>query len=228
MTATATDWLPALLQTSDPLFPTGAYAHSGGLEEMVRLGLVRDESSLEAYLKTHLLPVLQNLELPYLHFSYVAVKENNFDHLLALSREINAWKLPAEARSASLQVGSRRLESARRIFPHPAWEKTLALHLPPHHLTVYALQMALCGVPLEAALMGYAYQTLSGAGSAALKLIRIGQDGVQRTLAAALVDIGNVVTLALTVKRPDAGWFNPLLEIAAMRHAQADERLFIS
>ena len=44
-------WLPALLQTSDALFPTGAYAHSLGFEESVRLGIVRDEDSLRAFLK---------------------------------------------------------------------------------------------------------------------------------------------------------------------------------
>jgi urease accessory protein len=222
------EWLPALLQTSDPLFPTGAYAHSGALEEMARLGIVRDAPSLEIYLTGHLLPLLQNLELPWLHYSYAAVKDGNFAELLILSREINAWKLSEEARSASLQLGSRRFESGRRVFPHPAWEKTLVLQIPLHHLTVYALQMAVCDVPLEAALLGYAYQTLSGAGSAALKLIRIGQHGVQRVLTAALADIGTVVSRSMAVERADAGWFNPLLEIAAMRHAQANERLFIS
>ena len=41
-------WLPFLLQTADALFPTGAYAHSLGFEEIVRLDVVRDESSKDA------------------------------------------------------------------------------------------------------------------------------------------------------------------------------------
>ncbi len=222
------DWLPALLQTSDPLFPTGAYAHSAGLEEMAALGVVRDEKSLENYLVRHLVPLLQNLELPYLHFAYAAARESDLVALAGLSREIDAWKLAGEARSASLQLGSRRLESARRIFPHPIWPLFSAQEIAPHQLIVYALQMSACGVPLEAALLGYAYQTLSGAGSASLKLIRIGQEGVQRVLTTALVEIRDIIPLALAVRRADAGWFNPLLEIAAMRHAVANERLFIS
>jgi urease accessory protein UreF len=51
-------WLPQLLQTADPLFPTGAYAHSFGLEEMVRLGVVRDEAGLTSFMTDHLLPQL--------------------------------------------------------------------------------------------------------------------------------------------------------------------------
>ncbi len=57
------DWLPALLQNSDSLFPAGAYAHSSGLEEMVRLGVVTDEASLKKFLQEQVIPVLEHLEL---------------------------------------------------------------------------------------------------------------------------------------------------------------------
>ena len=40
-----------LLQTADALFPTGAFAHSLGFEESVRLGAVRDEASLGRFLR---------------------------------------------------------------------------------------------------------------------------------------------------------------------------------
>ena len=222
------DWLPALLQTGDPLFPTGAYAHSAGLEEMVRLGVVRDEATLEIYLVKQLLPLLQNLELPYLRFAHDAAREEDWATLAELSREIDAWKLAAEARSASRQLGSRRLEAARRVFPHPLWDKFAEREIAPHQLIVVGVQMSVCTVPMEAALLAHAYQTLAGAGGAALKLIRIGQEGVQRVLRAALTDIDGVIAQAQAVERADAGWFNPLLEIAAMRHAVAHERLFIS
>jgi len=63
---------------------------------------------------------------------------------------------------------------------------------------------------------------------AALKLIRIGQDGVQRTLRTAGAETARVTAASRTIAREDAGVFNPLLEIAAMRHERAEERLFIS
>ncbi|MBT3469576.1 MAG: hypothetical protein HN467_09665, partial [Opitutae bacterium] len=47
-------WLVPLLQTADPLFPTGSYAHSLGLEEIVQMGQVRDPESLGVYLKERL------------------------------------------------------------------------------------------------------------------------------------------------------------------------------
>jgi|GEM_PF-2728233 len=72
------------------------------------------------------------------------------------------------------------------------------------------------------------YQGLSGACTAALKLIRIGQDGCQRALTLALKELPNVVTRSLTIQRSEAGCFSPLSEIATMRHLLAEERLFMS
>jgi len=56
----------------------------------------------------------------------------------------------------------------------------------------------------------------------------LGQDGVQRTLRTACAETARVIAASRTVARGDAGTFNPLLEIAAMRHERAEERLFIS
>ncbi|MGH3957630.1 MAG: urease accessory protein UreF, partial [Mycobacterium sp.] len=41
----------ALLLLSDGRFPAGGYAHSGGLEESIRCGRVRDMVDLEAFLR---------------------------------------------------------------------------------------------------------------------------------------------------------------------------------
>ncbi|MGH9455741.1 MAG: urease accessory protein UreF, partial [Terriglobia bacterium] len=44
----------SLLQFADGLFPTGAYAHSFGLETCVQSGAVRDGAGVEAFLRTYL------------------------------------------------------------------------------------------------------------------------------------------------------------------------------
>ena len=44
------DWLGGLIQTTDTLFPSGGYAHSYGLEEMVALGKVQSKGDLEEFL----------------------------------------------------------------------------------------------------------------------------------------------------------------------------------
>jgi urease accessory protein len=225
---TPIDWLPALLQNSDSFFPTGAYAHSSGLEEMVRLGVVSNEASLNIFLQDQVIPALAHLELPYVRFAFVAGLSGELEVLEELSTAISAWKLCGEAREASLQIGQSRLQAARKAFPHPSLEKLAASAIPKHQVVVYGWQMAVTGVPLDAALTGYFYQALAGACSASLKLIRIGQEGVQRVLRQSLVEAESSIARSRQIELPDAGWFGPILEIAAMRHARADERLFIS
>jgi len=63
---------------------------------------------------------------------------------------------------------------------------------------------------------------------ASLKLIRIGQEACQRVLCAMLEHAPAIVRHSLEVERSQAGCFNPLLDIASMRHQTAFERLFIS
>ena len=223
-------WLPQLLQTADPLFPTGSYAHSFGLEEMVRLGVVRDEDSLSSFMTDHLLPQLSGWDLPALRFGIIAAA--NMEELCALDSEIHAWKLPSEARSASIQIGARRIRTLCLTSQNAtllAYDELIRNRLTHgHHIVACALQALVHSSPLEAALLSYGYQSCAGACTAALKLIRIGQEGTQRALANSLRELPVTVGDSLTVERDRMSSFSPMLEIACMRHALADERLFIS
>src|SRR5678815_2422290 len=105
-------WLPFLLQTADALFPTGAYAHSLGFEECVRLNIVRDEQSLRDFLVEQIVPAQRQQELPYLRFAFEA---QDLGDICGLDREIDAWKLARQTREASIEPGLRRLKALRII-----------------------------------------------------------------------------------------------------------------
>ena len=222
-------WLPFLLQTSDALFPTGAYAHSLGFEECVRLGIVLDEPSLRDFLVEQLVPAQRQQELPWFRFAFEA---NDLSGLCAIDREIDAWKLARETREASIQLGLRRLKALRIISDAPdlaEFEQAIAGQgARGHHLVICALQARVENIPLFAALTAYFYQSLAAICVTALKLIRIGQEGCQRALRFAAAQAEATIRESLHVARKNAGWFNPVLEIASMRHAFAPERLFIS
>ena len=57
-------WLPQLLQISDSMFPTGAYAHSFGMEGAVQDGLINDEVEFQAFITEMVIPGLEKLEPP--------------------------------------------------------------------------------------------------------------------------------------------------------------------
>ncbi len=232
-----TAWLPALLQTADSLFPTGAYAHSGGLETLAALGVVNDARTLAAFLRERVVPMLGNYELPYLGFAVQAAHDGDLAALAALDREYGAGKLPREAREASVQIGTQRLRMLTRVqTPTVAGGVSASSFAAAvargeadgHAAIVCGLQAHRQGAPVEAAMTAYFYGSLSGYCSAALKLIRIGQEGCQGVLSEALALTGPTVAHALTVTREDAGWCDPALEIAAARHERAFARLFIS
>jgi len=67
VTLTTTDtarWVAGLLQTTDSFYPTGAYAHSYGLEGLVQAGIVHDRASLRTFLLDSVLPPLARGDLP--------------------------------------------------------------------------------------------------------------------------------------------------------------------
>ncbi len=229
MSPDALSWLPTLLQANDALFPTGAYAHSLGFEEFARLTSTRNEAGLRDFVLHHLLPALSAFELPYLRFAFEAP---DLAALCGIDFEISASKLARETRDASTQIGRRRLAALRAVNEQPSYrefaEAIGSNKAHGNHLIVCALQARVEGFPLEAALAAYFYQTVSGVCGAALKLIRIGQEGCQRVLRDALAQAGRATRDSLEVERDDAGYFDPLLEIASMRHEFANERLFIS
>ncbi len=225
-------WVVPLLQTADPLFPTGSYAHSLGLEEVVQMGQVRDPESMGDYLKDRLLPYLENLELPHLRFLYQAAAAKDLEMLVELDFELTAIKLTRELREASASQGRQRLRLLRSVFPDPFLEqfdeyirKKVA---PCNHQTVFAIQHALQGVPLEASLLTWLYQAVAAQCSASMKLIRIGEEGCQKIICRCMEDAGDIVRRAIRISREDTGWFNPVLDIASSRHERAHVRLFIS
>ena len=237
MTADFSAWLPSLLQASDSLFPTGAYAHSGGLETLVELGVVRDAATLSTFLRGHVVPALERFELPYLRFARAAALLGDVDDLLALDREYGAARLPRETREASAHVGTRRLQTLLKVLPKDELSADTATRFltlvergeaAGHAVIVCGVQAAWLRIPADAAGMAYFYGSVSGYCSAALKLIRIGQEGCQTALADALTLAERTVRAAGEVSREDAGWCDPLWEIAAARHERAFARLFIS
>ena len=121
------DWLPWLLQVNDSAFPSGAYAHSLGLEELVQAGVVGSPEDLEGFLNHQVIPALLAFDVPVLAAAHGKARREDLPGLRALDEELDAWKLAAELRAASRQLGSRRLALTRQLDdtplakPMPRW-----------------------------------------------------------------------------------------------------------
>ncbi len=213
-----------LLQANDTAYPSGAYAHSFGLEELVEAGVVRSAADLEDFLQKQILPALLTFEIPFFSRAHAAAVAGDADALLALDAELDAWRIPAELRDASRRIGSQRLDLLAQLVPTPLVLRYRKQSPRSHHLVVTALELS--GVPVGQAARALAFQSIAGFSAASMKLMRIGQTSCQQIVRRTLGMLGEKIDDSLSL--PVDGWFNPLLEIASLRHARAHSRLFIS
>lgn len=227
-----TGWLCGLLQTGDSLFPTGSYAHSFGLEGLVQEGIVRDRATLRDFVFLSALPSLRHTELPLTAHAWRALGGPDWTDVGELCHLSSALRSPREARIASENIGRQRAELAERLHDSALAREFLRRAAEHGWPTASAVCTALAGralgAPLPAVLAGATYASLSSLMSAAMKLLRLGQNGAQSLLTEALAGAPALIAAGANTAREDIGWFNPWLDIAAARHELADSRMFMS
>jgi len=225
-------WLCGLLQAGDSFFPTGSYAHSFGLEGLVQAGVVHDAATLRAHLLQAALPALRHTELPLAAHAWRALGAPDWVALRELSELSSALRTAREARGASENIGRQRAELAARLRPSPVADEYLRRAReegwPFSSPLAAALEGRVLGAPLAAVLAGVTYAGVASLLSAAMKLLRLGQNGAQSLLTEALTAAPDLIAAAERTPRDEIGWFNPWLDIASARHEIAPARMFIS
>jgi urease accessory protein len=220
------------LQASDSFYPTGSYAHSFGVEGLVQEGVIRDRETLRAFLLQSAIPALRHTELPLAAHAWRAFGTADWKLIEELCVLSSALKSPRESRVASENIGRQRAELAAtlrestvaREFLRRAAEGGWPCAAP----IAAALEGKVQEAPLEGVLTGIFYTTIAALLSAAMKVLRLGQNSAQTLLTEALVIAPEVIAAAATTPVEEIGWFNPWLDIAAARHETADARMFIS
>ncbi len=230
-------WLAGMLQMGDTFYPTGAYAHSFGLEGMIELGAVRDRETLREFLMRSALPALRQVELPVVIHAWAALGSGedgggDWKEVGELCVLASALKSAKEARFAAENIGRQRAELAAKLRGHPLAvefvRRATAEGWPHSPAIAAALEARVLGAPLEAALASVYYANIAGLLAAAMKLLRLGQNGSQTLLTEMMGRAPEIVAAAKAVTIEEIGWFNPWLDIAAARHERAAARLFIS
>jgi urease accessory protein len=225
-------WLCGLLQAGDSFYPTGSYAHSFGLEGLVQAGVVHDRATLRQFLLLSVLPALRQSELPLAVHAWQAFATLDWKRLGELCQLSAALKTAREARAATDNIGRQRAELLATLRGDPLAQQFLQRVAKQNWPCSAAISAALEGrvfsAPLAAVLAGIYYTTISAQLSAAMKLLRLGQNASQSLLTELLAEAPTVVAAAEQVTLEDLGWFNPWLDIAAARHESADSRMFIS
>ena len=225
-------WLPQLLQSSDSMFPTGAYAHSYGMEGAVQDGLIKDIADFRAFINDMVIPGLEKLELPAAAAAFTAAQDADLTRLCELDQRYGAMKPSRELREATARTGRQRLLLNLEIADEPFWrdieQARLAKRLEAYEPIVLGTQGALGQMPLDDTLGLAFYHGLTPFVNAALKLVRMGQLACQKILSEALAQTAEVVDKAKQISTEEMGWLCPALDISSARHETSFSRLFIS
>lgn len=221
-----------LLQFSDGLFPAGGFAHSFGLETYVQDGRVRDRRDLETFIAAHLDGSAGPADAAAAAIAVGLARRDDSRAWLALDARLDAMKTVPEFRAGSRQMGRQALRIAAGLGDDPFLARLARAvddeQAPGHHATVFGASVGRSGADPEQAAAAYLYATAALLVGAGLRLIALGQFDGQRVLAGMRDRIERLAAAAATATADDLWSFNPALEIAGIRHASLDMRLFRS
>jgi urease accessory protein len=224
-------WL-ATLQFADGLFPAGGFAHSFGLETYTQDGVVRDRAGLEAFVIAHLEGAAGPADAVAVATAVRLAGTGEVAGWIALDERLEAMKPVPETREASRQMGRQTLRVAAALGADPfltELARAVADGLAPgHHAAVFGGALGRAGVGPALAAAAYLHSTAALLVGAGLRLIALGQLDGQRALAAMRPCIARLAEAAAAATPADMWSFNPGLELAGVRHATLDVRLFRS
>jgi len=220
----ASDWL--ILQLADSAFPTGGFAHSGGLEAAVQLGEVASAAELERFVAAALWQAGTGA-LPLVRAAHAAPAR-----LGELDARCHAFLTGHVANRASRTQGRAFAATCARSFDAAEVAaiddavRTGALrgHLAP----TFGAVLAALAVPAPRALALHLHLVLRTVLSAAVRLGRIGPHEAQRLQRGAAPLCDEVLAACGALEVDDLAQSAPVWEVAGTLHDTLYSRLFQS
>ena len=215
-------WL--LWQLADSAFPTGGFAHSGGLEAAWQHRELRGGDKLADYLRAALAQLAHGA-LPFVHATH-----SRADDFAEADWRCDAFTPNHVANRASRLQGQSLLASAEKIFEHlelTGFRRTVAeQNLPGHAAPVFGAVARLLGLDADATARLFVFTQLRGWISAAVRLNIVGPLEGQR-VQHQLADASERVALRFgEVTLQDVAQTAPLLDLWQGTQDRLYSRLF--
>jgi urease accessory protein len=224
MPAMHDDWI--IWQLLDSSFPSGAFAHSGGLESAWQQGFFADARELRSMAEAFL---VQQARGPAVLTIAACRQAERFAELDALAEAMLANHV---ANRASRAQGAALAHAAARTFGVPTLralaERIACGQTPGHGAPVLGIIVGGLGLSAERSSRVAVFLALRSVLSAAVRLGALGAfeaQALQRTLADSAE---RAAALALTIGPADAAQAAPVLDLVQQTHDRLYSRLFQS
>jgi len=220
------------LQMGDSFFPSGAFAHSCGLETFVTEGLVSDRQTLIMFIESYLVGLVARCDLLFVKLAHVASGASDLNEINRLDHFIHAMKFSMELREASMQMGRQLLQVMSGIYQSSIVQPLLQLvegrKLNGHHPVMFGAVCRTASIGVEKTMLTYLYSLVSSLVSAGVRLIPIGHRDGQIAINDLKPLIGCMVRKAENRGEADIASFAPAIEVRSMQHEHLHMRLFRS
>jgi urease accessory protein len=207
-----------LWQLADSAFPTGGFAHSGGLEAAWQHGQARNASELAALLETSL------RQLGHASLPFVCAAHDDPRQLAALDQWCDAFITNHVANRASRLQGRAFLSSTEKIFPGRQ------IGPPPcgHFAPVFGAVARTLGLERSSAGRLFFFQHLRGLVAASIRLGIVGPMEAQAMQHRLSPVAGEILAQCESLPFAEAAQTAPLLEIWQGTQDRLYSRLFQS
>ena len=226
----------AALQLADSFFPSGAYAHSQGLEGMVSQGWVRNADGLEEYLHNLLGRSILPCDGVALLNAHRAAQDGDLATLVDIDQHLHATKLPEELRVASCHAGRRILDETAPLLAeaagcavHSKFRRAIMERETPGTGAV-ALGVASCatGIDPDSTLLMLCHSFAVGVLGAAQRLLPVTHSEAQHILRSLHEPVIGATTALQHRDWREMTSFAPQTDIASMLHEHDEVRMFAS
>ncbi len=235
------EWLTSylsVLQLSDSAFPSGRYTLSYGLEAFAQSGLLAmptHPSTLVALLSDCIrfgVAPSDGVALACAHRAADPGGVHDLELATRADQRLTAVKLAREARESSMRSGRALMSTATAAFGGWAMEEYVERvndgRSPGNYAVVLGLLCSSLGVPRLEAVAGAVYAFAAGWVAAAVRLAFTDHRAAQSVLYRVRQVTAEAAWKAVDKEVSQIWSCTPLVDVMAMRHEQADPRLFAS
>jgi len=215
-----------------PVFPTGAYSYSHGLEWAIESNQVQDRTSLVDWLDADLRFGSSRNDAIFFVEAWRCVATGHHARLLETAELAAAFRATSEFALEASQQAASCLATLRAVWRDPALdalsEGLRQRSTQPVLPIVIAVRSATEGVPVGTALRAFLSALVSNLVTAGVRLVPLGQTDGQRAVAELEDAVLDASERALTGGTDDLGSAALMVDFASMLHETQYTRLFRS